>query len=326
MAERSASGTATEEVLRALGVRITSVGPQIRGHCPVHRFVTGHEDSNPSWGINALTGAWLCFSCHETGSLPMLVEALGGDVDNLSDLILTNVHEQFVAAQQEDEPPPELPQHVSAYAFNKNPYPPAKVMASRDIDAQTCVAFNIRWDAEGKCWLLPIYACEGALLGWQEKSTGYFNNVPKGVMKRDSLFGYQLLTGTAPIIVVESPLDAARFFHHGYEAVAIYGSFISDEQVAALSTVDIRHRPRVVLAFDNDESGHKAAHWSTRRFLDLGVDVRYFHYGTKLPVDPGEISARDLHRGVRLATSTMPLETWSVVDKPPGQKKRTARR
>lgn len=309
--------TTTEQVLRSLGVRITRIGPQIRGHCPVHRFVTGHDDAHPSWGINATTGAWLCFSCHETGSLPKLVEILGGDVDGINSLILGNAVSELQAGLEAPEGTPEAPEapaatYVSAYAFAKNPLPPTPMLAGRDIDVATCNALNIRWDAEGKCWLLPIYAFEGALLGWQEKSTGYFNNFPKGVMKRGALFGYGNLTGTEPIVVVESPLDAARFYHHGYEAVAVFGSFMADEQVDALARVDVRQRAAVILAFDNDDAGHRAAYWSAPRFLQRGVDVRYFHYPSSRPFDPGDLTVRDLHRGVRLSSPVMSSAIMAV--------------
>ncbi len=308
-------------MLRSLGVRITSIGSQIRGHCPVHKFVTGHEDSNPSWGMNAVTGAWLCFSCHETGSLPTLVELLGGDPDNLSELILHNAHEQLLTALEAEGLDPKSPRgdfdepqpYVSAYAFNKNPLPPQRMIESRDLDVDTCTEMNIRWDKDGRCWLLPIYAFAGALIGWQEKSTGYFNNVPKGVMKRDSLFGYQLLTGTQQIIVVESPLDAARFHRYGYEAVSIYGSYVSIEQVAAIANIDPRQRVTVVLAYDNDHAGHTAAYWSSSQFLGLGVDVMYFTYpDPSRPDDPGDLAPRDLHRGVRTASRMMPKPVWVI--------------
>jgi hypothetical protein len=291
-------------------VRITRVGSQIRGHCPVHRIITGHDDANPSWGINATTGAWLCFSCHATGSLPRLVDMLGGDVDGINQLILHGTGERLSAlvrpAEDTDAPAePEQP-YVSPYGFSKNPYPPARMREARDVDIDTCVAMNIRWDIAGRCWLLPIYAFQGALLGWQEKSTGYVNTVPKGVMKRNSLFGYQSLTGTERVIVVESPLDAARLYHYGYEAVAIFGSYVSDEQIAAIANVDLRNRGEVVLAFDNDASGHRAAFFTAPKLRDLGVDVRFFNYDTKSEVDPGEVSPAALHRGVRTATRTMP--------------------
>ena len=301
-----------EDVLRSLGVSITSVGSQIRGHCPVHRLTTGHDDGHPSWGINAQTGAWLCFSCHATGSLPRLVDLLGGDVDNINQLILTGAGERLSAITQprEDSEAPAVPDepYVSPYSFSKYPYPPARMRESKDVDLDTCTAMNIRWDPDGRCWLLPIYAFQGALIGWQEKSTGYVNTVPKGVLKRNSLFGYHMVTGLEPIIMVESPLDAARLYGHGFEAVAVYGSFVSDEQVVALTHVGTHCRREVILAFDNDHAGFVASYYTASRLRVLDIDVRYFVYDTKRPVDPGEISVRDLLRGVRLATPAPPPE------------------
>ena len=304
--------TTVEDVLRSLGVRITSVGSQIRGHCPVHKLTTGHDDGHPSWGINAQTGAWLCFSCHATGSLPRLVDMLGGDADNINALILHASGERLSAlvAPPEDDEAPQVPDepYVSPYSFSKYPYPPARMREAKDVDLDTCTAMNIRWDPDGRCWLLPIYAFQGALVGWQEKSTGYVKTVPKGVMKRNSLFGYHMVTGTEPVIVVESPLDAARLYGHGFEAVAAYGSFVSDEQVVAVTRIGTHFKREVILAFDNDDAGHKAAYYTSSRMRTLDLDVRFFAYDTKRTVDPGEISVRDLLRGVRMATREVPQE------------------
>jgi hypothetical protein len=70
------------------------------------------------------------------------------------------------------------------------------------------------------------------------------------------------------------------------------------------------------LAFDNDDSGRKAAFASTSRFLNAGVFVRYFNYeGSREGDDPGSISTPLLHRGVRTATTMMPESIWLVGQK-----------
>jgi hypothetical protein len=79
-----------EEILRELGVRIVSVsGDELCGYCPVHVLVEGVDQSKPKWYINAESGAWICFTCGQRGSLPHLVEALGGDAATIEKLKLS---------------------------------------------------------------------------------------------------------------------------------------------------------------------------------------------------------------------------------------------
>lgn len=317
------AATTTEAVLRHLGVQIVSVGRQIKAYCPVHRQTVGREDQHPSWYMNATTGAWLCFSCHASGGLGHLADALGGDAEEITRYIIANASERLSAIKREvdgdsegGEPPEADAQpYVSPYAFSKYPHPPRSIREMRDLDMDTCTLLNIRWEPVGRCWLIPVYRFDGVLLGWQEKSTGYFNNVPREMPKRLALFGYQLLSGTESVIVVESPLDAARFVQYGYESVAIFGSYISDEQVTALARSGVRGRTNVVLAYDDDVYGRSAAYFTDHKLSALDVDVRFFRYppGT-VDLDPGDLTVAELHRGVRCATVMMPTAVKEAVE------------
>ena len=63
-----------ESVLDRLGIEIISItGDEIKAHCPAHLERKGKLDSNPSWSINADTGAHNCFSCHFRGNVHTLV-------------------------------------------------------------------------------------------------------------------------------------------------------------------------------------------------------------------------------------------------------------
>ena len=63
-----------ETVLSRLGLEVVSVkGSEIQSYCPGHKTIKGKEDSNPSWYINADTGAHICFSCGYKGSLMSLI-------------------------------------------------------------------------------------------------------------------------------------------------------------------------------------------------------------------------------------------------------------
>ena len=53
-----------EDTLARLEIAVTSIrGVEIQALCPAHFERTGKEDHNPSWYINADTGAHICFSC-----------------------------------------------------------------------------------------------------------------------------------------------------------------------------------------------------------------------------------------------------------------------
>lgn len=283
------------EVLEELGVKLTKAGEkEIQGYCPVHNLVEGVEQSKPKWYMNAETGAWICFTCGQRGSLPMLVEALGGDPETIDQLKLSAAH-TITTRWVTDREGQEVEEYVvvDPMIFDKNPRPPVRVMDGKDVDPGVCARYNVRWDAKGKCWMLPIYSFDGQLLGWQEKSKGYFMNVPKQVKKSHSLFGWHTYQG-GTLVAVESPLDAIRFASYEIPAVATYGSFISDEQLYHLSLAD-----RLVLAFDNDDAGDHATKQTVLALRSSHPHIRVFSYPRRSRgLDPGELTPNQLMTGV----------------------------
>jgi 5S rRNA maturation endonuclease (ribonuclease M5) len=301
--------TAIEAAVEALGITLVSNnGKNAKGYCPVHKERTGHDDTHPSWSINVNTGAWRCFSCGGVGALGHLVEAMGGNYDGIGDLIVQVSVERARKFDDDDEAAPEKPiEYVSERLFAKNPYPHESALERRDLDIDTAKLLNIRWDRKGMCYLLPMYSFDGVLLGWQEKSAGYFNNYPEGLRKAHSLFGYQAVRQAKRVVLVESQLDAARFWRYGIESVAQMGSALSVEQAHALEALD----PGVVIiAMDHDKAGHAAAATASRRLSQCSVDVGYFTY-TKRALkldrpDPGDLDSADLIEGVEHASLWAP--------------------
>lgn len=282
-------------VLEELGVRVTNVSDkEITAYCPVHHLVEGVDQHKPKWYMNAETGAWICFTCGQRGSLPKLVEALGGDPETIQDLRLNAAH-TTTTRWVTDKDGEEVEERVliDPVLFDANPRPPVRVMDGKDVDAETVARYNARWDAKGKCWLLPIYTFDNQLAGWQEKSKGYFMNVPKQVKKSESLFGWHTFRD-GQLIVVESPLDAMRFATYGYQAVATYGSFISDAQLEHLLRAE-----KLILAFDNDDAGDHATEQVTKALKYLHPWIRVFKYPPRSRgKDPGELTPAQLFDGV----------------------------
>jgi 5S rRNA maturation endonuclease (ribonuclease M5) len=298
------------EVLEEIGVHIVGGEEQIRGHCPVHLLRTGREDAHPSWYMNATTGAWICFSCQARGSLRSLVDELGYDQQILGKIPFQMMKARVqavadAAGEEVDYVEPEASEFVSEYGFDKHPFPPKSMRLLRDIDKASCQLHNVRWDAEGKCFLIPVYTFSGELIGWQEKSHGYFNNVPKEMKKRFSLFGYQALSGYDDIIVVESPLDVVRLSRHGvHGGVAVFGAFVSKQQVAALVAA-LPRKKSIILAFDADAAGREADKLVTAMLKKYGVRAKHFVYPGSAKTygkDPGDLEVDHLLQGVARAS------------------------
>lgn len=298
----------TEDLLEQLGVSTAGGSDrEIRALCPVHALVTGKEDTRPSWYMNRTTGAWLCFSCHQKGSLFHLIELMGGDEEMLSEArrgAMVQTMEEIRARVEDDEPEPEHKIYISEYGFAKNPLPPKRARLQRDIKKVDCERFNLRWDAEGMCFLIPLVDIDtGMLIGWQEKAKGYFMNVPTSVEKSDCLFGFQQYN-RGDLIVVESPLDCVRLAQYRLNAVATMGSYVSARQLEAIAeAVDAKHR--IILAFDNDDAGHTARDYARRSLRSLSnAPVRCFTYpSAKLGKDPGELPIEAVVAGVERASS-----------------------
>lgn len=299
-----------ESVLEDLGVRLAGGNDrEIRGFCPVHHLVKGREQDSPKWYMNRATGAWLCFTCHQRGSLLTLAQMLGGDMELLQQLpveVMKASVEQWAKEDDEDEEAETV--FVSHYAFLKNPLPPKAVRKMRGLSKESCERYNMRWSTEGHCFLTPIYGFDAQFLGWQEKAKGYSNNFPEGVAKSKSLYGYQQVSGNSPIVMMESPLDAVYLASIGIRnPVATYGSFVSNAQLVAVAEAT----DDVILAFDHDDAGVEATIDVARRLNGI-VRVRYFRYPlTWEGKDPGELSVGSVVEGIETASSFVRGDSYS---------------
>lgn len=301
---------AIEDVLIELGVELDGGSErEIRALCPVHELVKGRPDTRPSWYMNRVTGAWICFSCKQGGSLRYLVELLGGDTELLREVqVEAMVHTiEEVRARRVvdfDEIEPDVPEvYISEYGFAKNPLPPKSERRARDLRGVVCTEYNVRWDKTGWCYLIPLYDVRThALIGWQEKSGSYVHNVPDGVNKSACLFGYQQYR-SGDLLVVESPLDVVRLAGYDIRAVATLGSYVSDVQIEALINA-VPDDGVVILAFDNDEAGIPATKYvyDKLRWRRARSIVRVFEYpARRFGKDPGDLPIEMVHAGIASA-------------------------
>lgn len=295
------------DILDSLGIEHVSVtGNEIQGLCPAHEERTGKVDRNPSWYINADTGAHICFSCQFKGNLSYLVAKINEfrladgsyDLDQASAWVnkggdlLTLVEKALFKPKQVFE---ELVyvSEASLAAFVK---PPLSALMSRGLTEDAADIHQLLWDVKSSNWIIPQRQLKtGKLLGWQEKgyNTRHFNNYPAGIKKSVSLYGYQQYAG-GNLIVVESPLDVVRLESVGITGgVAIYGSMVSSEQLFYIMGAD-----RVIFALDNDSAGLSASKKLVEYILKKGKDAWFFDYSQTDMKDIGGMSMSEIKHGV----------------------------
>lgn len=313
--------------LEALGIDVArSLGSEVYASCPAqasrHR---GGVDHNPSWSINTETGLHNCFSCGYTGTFVSLVsDVLDVNVyraikwirgQGLDIEVLQNLPQRLMPVE-EFEPAVVLSREEIELASFGEPLPGP--MERRRITQAACDHYGIRWKEDEAGWVLPIRAPEGAVIGYQFKRKKLVRNRPNDVPKSTTLFGLAELEGRRAILV-ESPLDVARFYSDGIVgAVSSYGVHVSDEQMRLLlDRVDL-----LMLALDNDYAGRietrriitgQSFHEKEDGKFEIRKSVKWsnqlptvvFDYGETEAKDPGELDRAGLHYGVNHALSTL---------------------
>lgn len=295
-----------EKVLLNLDVTLTAQrGDEVQGLCPMHKARTGKEDHNPSWWINTVTGAHICFSCGYKGNVYTLVADVKGiDYFDAKDFV-----------ESESEIPVdvllrrirELPQYIptvddigmSEARLAVYTDAPDKELKKRFLTRDGVNAHGVLWDEKNEAWILPIRNPDThELWGWQEKGARgrFFRNQPVGVKKSKTLFGIELLKPDCSVIVVESPLDAVRLTSLGYCGVATYGAILSEEQGKLL-----RRASLLYAAFDNDDTGRKASEQVLGFARKYGIELKFFNYAGIDVKDVGDMTVDEIRRGIETA-------------------------
>jgi 5S rRNA maturation endonuclease (ribonuclease M5) len=289
-----------KDTLTRLGIEYYSErGNEVQAACPAHKDRTGHEDRNPSFYINADSGAFICFSCQWKGNVYTLVNYIHGDVDANTWLneggglsmrmeritrVVPNIQEQT---------------HITESMLSAFTLPPEEALKSRGLTKRAAEEFELFWDERNKNWIIPIRdVVTNKLLGWQEKGYDrrYFRNYPTGVQKSQALFGYGQYT-SGDMIVVESPLDVVRLASLGFTGgVATYGALVSSAQFNL-----IRGGERVVIAMDNDEAGHKSSMSLYTLCREMDKEAWFFNYNQLDVKDIGGMSLDEVTFGIENA-------------------------
>lgn len=295
-----------EKILLRLGIEGYQRGNNITALCPMHKFIKGVEDSNPSWGIHVDTGVHNCFSCGYKGSLLTLIS----DVLDLGSLEeakawLNENHEvdwdlmnkQLEEARNSYVPIKRLVAMSEARlaVFDDAP---DWALKERELTLESCNHYSIKWRSSDSTWILPIRTLDGGLMGWQEKgqlSRRFFNR-PPGMSKSKTLFGINKFV-EGMMLVVESPLDVVKLHSLGIDGgVATMGAMVSSEQIQLMRKAD-----KLILALDNDETGKLSTKTLFKQLRKQGIEFYVFNYGDLEVKDIGDMPKDQIHFGIETA-------------------------
>lgn len=313
--------TSILDAVISLGIDGEQRGDEYVAPCPAHAERTGHPDHDPSWSINLEKGVFWCFSCHWKGTFGSLLSFMVGDEEAKNWEVAVakdaatpadmNVLSRTLKHLEENRYiPPGRPVGFPEASLSVFTDPPDWAIHKRRVSLEACEQMGARWDSRRDQWALVIRDDVGNIIGWQYKSDRgpkEFSNYPAGMSKGHCLFGYHYiknhLIDARSLVVVESPLDAVRFWGLGVPAVAICGSLLSNAQIALLKEFWVTIVP------DNDTAG------KTLRAQAMDVlDRLYVFDYTGLPAgvnDPGDLKDSILNARVLAAKSSLLLQMES---------------
>lgn len=255
-----------ESALVALGIELgRGDETEVHGICPKHLERTGKEDRHPSWSVNRNTGLHGCWSCGYSGNFQGLVMDLLFPNDAFRAArwvrqfgidLQTAVVDRLYIQQPGDEDEPDL-DLAGRLAMHVDP--PDWALERRNLSAESCRHYGVRWDDQRDRWIVPIRRPGGELVGWQKKAEKgrYFRNFPMKVPKGECLFGFDQFPQGGAAVLLESPLDVVRLHSAGIAGgLSTYGASWTDTQIRLVSEV----AEDIVLAFDDDAGGYQATH------------------------------------------------------------------
>lgn len=300
-----------EQVLDDLGVEhVGSRGDEIQGFCPMHEQRTGKKDRNPSWYINAETGAHICFSCEYRGNIISLTAALRDSSYDDAKEWLSQGGELMARFERAVSKPKEIFEelvYISEASLAGFTDPPEYALKARGLTLSSAQQYGLRWEPQTESWVIPIRDPQtNKLQGWQVKafSGRHFRNYPVGVKKSNSLFGYGQYTG-GDMIVVESPLDVVRLASIGISGgVALYGALISDTQLKYIQLAD-----RIVFALDSDEAGIISSLKMVQATKSHNFEAWFFDYSDTPMKDVGGMSKAEVLEGLAKARHSIRYAT-----------------
>lgn len=246
-----------------------------------------HSDTNASASVNVLKGVWYCFTCHAAGRVDRKGTTLTAEMKRTV-AALTVDQEVFYTESWLD--------WFDAYG----PHPYWLERFGEDL----CRKFRLGTHPMTMNPTYPFRDQHGKVQGVVQRTAWTPKYLyPVGVSAARSLFGYEhgdyqtytviVVEGAADVMAIHQACDNIDGLLSSVLVVGCYGAGLHAPQVQLINTLE---PASVVLAFDNDEAGRRAA----ARHYPLNAAVTVLIWPQK---DPGDSSAEEVRAVVRAVTA-----------------------
>lgn len=288
-----------EDYVAQMGLeRVRPLEEWVMCACPFHKE---GKERHPSFGINRESGIYHCFTCHVKGHIEELTATLLGvdreaaakwlirryAVPNLGERrkISVTFPDRKVSNKYLPESALDPYRYRTAYVYK------------RGLKEEVARFFDLGYNREKDCLTIPWRDANGRLVFIKQRPLGYTDG-PRflnddGAAKGKYLFAAWVVkhNGERRVFVVESEICCMWLWQHNIPAVALGGSWATDEQIRELLRLPTVEE--VVLWLDQDAAGEKG----TERLIEaLRGKRRLFRalYPRKDAKDPNECTSEEV--------------------------------
>jgi hypothetical protein len=250
-------------------------GPEeLRAPCPFHK---GGMERTPSFSISLHTGRWFCHTCQEGGGLKKLFSLTGLNPDMVGDI-------EYI--KKEKKKTTSIPMGILGL-FDYCPLSLVRAGFDKEVIRKHDIGYDRRKGYSRTTF--PMICMENKLRYISGRAYHDFGPRYKVYTQKDindliandedKLLDYEpdknsylwrenLLESKREIVIAEGFKAALWLAQHGYNSVALAGTYLSDKQALKLRLFE----PSEIFMFlDNDSAGIKAVPKAVKKLINLGL-------------------------------------------------------
>lgn len=254
-----------EDVLEDLGISVVTVtGDNLMCCCPIH------GERNPSFGVHRLSGIYQCFSCGAKGNTLNLISEVLRISYNDAAKYLNKFQQDNRSVPNITIPGAKGPVSITIpFDKQENVY---SYLGNRNITREIIDRFDIF--SEGDDVVFPIKAKKGTVIGYQRRSmvAKRFKFMP-GFDMKSNVYGLDILVRYGnpeePVIITESIIDCLTVWSYGYQAVAVFSAYVTNEHIKKLAQTPFRI---FMDGLDRDVAGRLG--WDKAKLLLISKGLR----------------------------------------------------
>lgn len=215
-----------------------------------------HGDSRPSASVNTVKKVWYCYTCHAHGDLTGEARLAEPDYHTMKLWMDRKLAQGTI--------------YPEAWLDRYDAGPVHPYWLGR-VGEAAARRFRLGTDPEAGALTYPLRDPTGRVLGVVRRSMGGSGpkyRYPAGIDVGRLLFNYTTAHRSA-VVLVEGALDAIALWNVGIDALAIYGSRLSEHQVKLIARIDPEY---VYTCYDQDKAGWAAHRDTEQAFRNRLVD------------------------------------------------------